>query len=80
MKVSLFVLSMVIFFSGLAWGFRVGGVSGWQYRRTITIDPQTPVSGFQVKVELTTSNFDYSKAQSQGQDIRFTSDIDGIMS
>ena len=43
----------------------------WKYRRPITLSPATPEADYQVKVELTTSNFDYSKAETNGQDIRF---------
>jgi len=52
---------------------------GWQYRRAITIDNtggSSTLTDFQVKVILTTANFDYSKANSDGSDIRFT-DEDG---
>jgi hypothetical protein len=45
--------------------------SGWEYERPITLTPATPVADYQVKIELTTSNFDYSKARSDGGDIRF---------
>ncbi|MHA1289084.1 MAG: DUF2341 domain-containing protein, partial [Candidatus Thorarchaeota archaeon] len=44
---------------------------GWRYKRQITIDPVTPEADFQVKLELTPSNFDYSKARSDGADLRF---------
>ncbi|RLE69579.1 MAG: hypothetical protein DRJ43_03785, partial [Thermoprotei archaeon] len=49
----------------------------WQYRKMITIDPATPLANYQVKVELTPSNFDYSKAKSDGGDLRFYQ-ADGI--
>lgn len=51
-------------------------LSGWSYRRKITID-QTKIDAtltdFTVLVELTSSNFDFTKALSTGYDIRFTS-------
>lgn len=75
--VSLFCILVVLSFGGLAFGYSVGGVPGWDYRSKININPQTPEADFQVKVELKTCNFDYSQAQSEGQDIRFASDSSG---
>jgi len=46
----------------------------WQYRRAITIDNtgnSNTLTDYQVKITLTTSNFDYSKANADGSDIRF---------
>lgn len=40
-------------------------LSGWRYRKKITIDH------FPVLVKLTSSNFDFSKANSDGYDVRF---------
>lgn len=52
-------------------------VSGWLYRKKITID-KTKVDAdlidFPVLVELTSTNFDFAKARSDGFDIRFTED------
>ena len=45
--------------------------TGWNYKMPITISPATSVSEYQLKVELTTSTFDYSKANSDGSDLRF---------
>jgi hypothetical protein len=45
----------------------------WGYRQAITIDNSTStLSDYQVKVELTPSNFDYSHASSAFADLRFT--------
>jgi len=55
-------------------------LTGWQYRKKITIDHNKIDSGvadFPVLVKLTSSNFDFSKARSDGYDIRFT-DSDGV--
>ena len=41
------------------------------YHRGITIDPATPESDFQVKIQLNPSNFKYFKAKSDGSDLRF---------
>jgi len=51
-------------------------LSGWQYRRKITIDAtkiDENLTDFPVLVKLNTSRFDFSKARSDGYDIRFTS-------
>jgi len=45
--------------------------SEWQYKRSISLNPATPQTDYQIKVELTTSNFDYSHANSDGSDLRF---------
>ena len=52
-------------------------LSGWSYRKLITIDHtkiDETLTDFPVLVKLTSSNFDFSKALSTGYDIRFTSD------
>lgn len=49
--------------------------TAWQYRRAITIDNTanaSSLSDYQVKVSLNSSNFDFSKAQPNGADLRFT--------
>ena len=54
-------------------------LSGWQYRREITITEQSGVSltDYQVKIVLNSTNFDsWDKVNSDGSDIRFT-DSDG---
>lgn len=43
----------------------------WNCQVPITLNPATPEADYQVKVELTTSNFTYSLAKSDGSDIRF---------
>jgi hypothetical protein len=46
----------------------------WHYRRKITIDSSkvdSSLSDFPVLVHLDSSNFDFSKARSSGQDVRF---------
>lgn len=46
---------------------------GWQYMRKITITNPgtTDLTDFQVAINLDQSNFDFSKAQSTGADVRF---------
>ena len=55
-----------------------GGLSGWSYRREINITENSgsALINYQVKIVLTTANFNYSHASSDGSDIRFT-DEDG---
>jgi hypothetical protein len=51
-------------------------LTGWSYRKKITIDEtkvDADLTDFPVLVKLTSSNFDFSKARSDGYDIRFTS-------
>ncbi|MDD5626100.1 MAG: DUF2341 domain-containing protein [Patescibacteria group bacterium] len=47
----------------------------WGYRRKITITENSArdLTNYQVRIKLTSSNFDFSKAKSDGTDIRFTS-------
>lgn len=50
-------------------------LSGWNYRKPITVDASNidaSLSDFPVLVKLSNSNFDFSKALSSGNDIRFT--------
>ncbi|HQQ86076.1 MAG TPA: DUF2341 domain-containing protein [Candidatus Marinimicrobia bacterium] len=43
----------------------------WNYQVPITLSPATPQNDYQVKVELTTSNFNYAHTKSDGSDTRF---------
>jgi len=51
-------------------------LSGWLYRRAVTITEQSggTLTDYQVRIELNSSNFDFSKANADGSDIRFTAD------
>ncbi|MFA6082018.1 MAG: DUF2341 domain-containing protein [Patescibacteria group bacterium] len=54
--------------------------SDWQYRKEITVDNSgnaNVLSNYQVKVTLNDTNFDFTKANSDGSDIRF-SDADAV--
>ncbi|MCX6013575.1 MAG: DUF2341 domain-containing protein [Chloroflexi bacterium] len=56
--------------------------SSWLYRKPITVDNTSGTStltNYQVQVTLNSSNFDFSKARTNGEDIRFT-DSDGTTS
>jgi len=43
----------------------------WKYKKPITLNPVTPEADYQIRVRLTTSNFNYSNAQTDGDDVRF---------
>lgn len=51
-------------------------LNGWTYRKAITITEQSgsDLTDYQVKIELNSSNFDFSKANADGSDIRFAAD------
>ncbi|MFQ6055248.1 MAG: DUF2341 domain-containing protein [Methanosarcinales archaeon] len=59
-------------------GFKSTGpwLSGWNYRRPVTVTEQSgsDLSNYQVLIELDSTNFDFTKAQTNGEDIRFTID------
>lgn len=46
-------------------------IEEWQYFREINLNPSTPESDYQVKVQLNNLNFNYSKANPDGSDMRF---------
>jgi len=46
--------------------------ASWNYRKEITLTPATTVADYQVKIEFTAANFDYTKAKANGDDLRFT--------
>ncbi len=53
-----------------------GGAAGsqWSFQREICVDHQlisAPLANFPLKIELTASNFDFTKAAADGSDIRF---------
>ncbi len=60
--------------AGMASALSNSGGGDWQYYREITIKENsgTPLSGYQVLIELNSANFDFSNAESDGSDIRFT--------
>ena len=48
-------------------------LEGWTYRRAITIsNTGSALSNYQVRIELTSSNFNYSHAKDDGSDLRIT--------
>ena len=60
--------------------FPQGPGAEWSYKQSISISPVTPSSNFQIHVELTASNFDYSNANINGDDIRFYDNLDNSLS
>jgi hypothetical protein len=44
---------------------------GWKHKTPVELESATPVDDYQVKIELDSSNFDYSKTNTDGSDIRF---------
>ena len=58
---------------------RTDWLTGWNYRRPIVIRERSgnSLENYPVRIELNSSNFDFSKAKSDGSDIRFTLD-DGV--
>ncbi|UYL64905.1 MAG: hypothetical protein EJNHJLOP_00016 [Methanophagales virus PBV082] len=48
----------------------------WKYRRPITIQSENVLTGYQVPVELNSTNFDFTKAKPDGSDIRFVDEND----
>lgn len=49
------------------------GAASSTYKRLITLDPITPAADYQIQIQLTPANFDYSKANLDGSDLRFYS-------
>lgn len=54
----------------------MGWLTGWEYRRELTVTEQSgsDLTDFQVLIILDSTNFDFSKANADGSDIRFTTD------
>ena len=48
----------------------------WKYRRPITIQSDNALTDYQILVQLNSSNFDFSKANPDGSDIRFVDEGD----
>jgi hypothetical protein len=47
------------------------GFSDWQYRRLVTFSAATATNDYQVRVDLTTTNFNYAHCDVAGSDLRF---------
>jgi len=82
MKAITIMVSLAMLFSGLmtvnATAGNVWWNSSWNYSKELTFDNSDQsenLTNFPVMVRLTTSNFDYSKCNADGSDIRF---VDGL--
>ena len=51
----------------------------WEYYREISINPATPEADYQIKIQLNSSNFDYSKASLNGSDLRFYTQTETLL-
>lgn len=52
-------------------------LTGWTYRKQITVDNTSnsnALTDYQIRIDLDNTNFNFSKANSNGSDIRFTDD------
>jgi hypothetical protein len=47
--------------------------------RPISLAPATPKDDYQIKIKLTSSSFDYAKAETNGEDIRFFNEDDQLL-
>ena len=48
----------------------------WKYRRPVTIQSDNALTDYQILVQLNSTNFDFSKANPDGSDIRFVDEDD----
>jgi hypothetical protein len=54
------------------WQLYYQPLSGWSYAKSIKIsNPGSELTDYQIQIQLSSSNFDFSKANSDGSDIRF---------
>lgn len=67
------LLAMICVHSASALTYSGGGE--WAYSQKVTIEENSgsTLTNYQVAVELNSSNFNFSRALSEGEDIRFTS-------
>lgn len=70
MKTGKLLLSVLLFLAGVGAGAG-RWLEGWPYRRELALSPATTAANYQVTIDLTTNNFDYSKASANGDDLRF---------
>ena len=73
-----FVVAMVMM---VCVGMASAWYDDWDYRRAITINNAgSGLTDYQVLITLNSSNFDYSRANSDGSGIRFTDTNDNLLS
>lgn len=82
---SWFLIFYFLVLAGVFWFFMLNPsyawLEGWNYRREITVTEQSgsTLTNYPVLVPLNSSNFDFSKANSDGSDIRFTDTSDNLL-
>jgi uncharacterized repeat protein (TIGR01451 family) len=63
----------VLGLTGSAVSAWAGTLPGWTYKIPVTItNPGTAVTDYQVRIDLSTANFNFAQAKTDGSDIRFT--------
>ena len=76
MRKVILCLLIFLFSIGTVSAFSLSGGGDWKYYREITIKENSgkTLTNYQILVELNSANFDFSKAKSDGSDIRFSTD------
>ncbi len=76
MKKVILCLLIFLFSIGTVSAFSLSGGGDWKYYKEITIKENSgkTLTNYQILVELNSANFDFSKAKSDGSDIRFSTD------
>ncbi|MCW7078695.1 MAG: DUF2341 domain-containing protein [Canidatus Methanoxibalbensis ujae] len=76
MRKVILCLLIFLFSIGTVSAFSLSGGGDWKYYREITIKENSgkTLTDYQILVELNSANFDFSKAKSDGSDIRFSTD------
>ena len=69
MKKQLFV-AMGLFLLTAGWA-AASSFSSWSYVRSVNLSTATATNGYQVRIDLTTNNFNYANADPAGNDLRF---------
>ena len=71
----LYVSTVLLLMAGSAHALTGAGGGEWNYSSTLYVQENsgTGLSGYQVNILLDSSNFDFTKADSRGKDIRFES-------
>ena len=64
-------LAAAIGLSLMAVHWASAGFSDWQYRRVVACSTATAANDYQVRVDLTTTNFNYAHCDTAGSDLRF---------
>ena len=65
------VLTVMFLFFLMAGRSSATGFTDWLYARQLTLSTATLTNNYQVRIDLTTNNFDYAHCDSAGNDLRF---------